>query len=122
MLKVGKFETPTQGFGCMGMTAFYGPPPPEDAMVDVMVKVFEAGCTHFDTAEAYRAAKPGGAEGEFLFNEELLGQFLKKVDRSKVTIATKMMPLRFWDAKCDPETLEKAVDASLARLGTDYID
>ena len=36
---------------------------------------------------------------------------------AKVTVATKMIPGGFWDSKTDAETVAKAVDESLKRLG-----
>jgi aryl-alcohol dehydrogenase-like predicted oxidoreductase len=77
----------------------------------------ELGCTFFDTAQNYGP----------LTNEELLGQALKG-RRDQVVIATKF-GFRFEGGKqlgteraSQPEHIREAVEGSLRRLGTDYID
>lgn len=67
----------------------------------------ENGVTHFDTAEAYGVGH----------SEELLGQALKSADRKKLIIASKVSA---WNQKY--EDVRKSCEASLKRLGTDYID
>ena len=71
-----------QGYGCMGLTAFYGNALEYEDGVKVLEKSFEFGVTHFDTAEIYAGKN---AAGEDRHNEVLVGQFLKKVGRDKVT-------------------------------------
>ena len=67
----------------------------------------DAGITHIDTAESY---SNGHAE-------ELLGQAIKGYDRSKLLIATKVSgPNQSYD------NLLRSFEASLKRIGTDYID
>jgi aryl-alcohol dehydrogenase-like predicted oxidoreductase len=78
-------------------------------------RALELGITFFDTAEAY---------GPF-HNEELLGQALAG-KRAQATIATKF-GWRFENGKMKgldsrPEHVREVVEASLQRLGTDYID
>ena len=119
-MKLGKLEVSPTGFGCMGMTAFYGPAMANSDGVALLQAVHSAGCTHFDTAEAYQQF--GGAiEGTFHFNEELVGTFLRTLPRESYTIATKFAP-RLHQGKCDYETVSAAVDASLARLGLEAVD
>ncbi len=61
--------------------------------------------------------------GAYRFNEELVGDFIKTVPRESLTIATKMFPPQEGGGyKYSFELLEKAVDGSLARLGTKTID
>lgn len=67
----------------------------------------DRGITHIDTAEAY-------ADGHC---EELVGQAIKGHDRSKLVITTKVSA---WNQTYDG--LLKACEASLKRLGLDYID
>jgi hypothetical protein len=43
-----------QGFGCMGLTAFYGPALKNEEGVVVLKAAYDAGCRHFDTAEIYQ--------------------------------------------------------------------
>lgn len=103
------------GLGCMGMSQSYPPFPPKSEMISFIRKAMEMGETFFDTSEYY-------AVGE---NERLVGEALAPV-RHEVVIATKFG----WDIRdCKvqgmdsrPETIRKAVEGSLKRLGTDYID
>merc|ERR1712194_185132 len=62
-----------------------------------------------------------GAAGEDRHNETLVGKFLKKVGRDKVTFATKYFPSPE-KAACTEEQVRAAVDASLARLEEKSID
>jgi len=107
-----------QGYGCMGLTAFYGAALEEAAGVAVLEAAYKLGVTHFDTAEAYAGKN---AAGEDRHNEALLGAFLKKVGRDKVTFATKYFPGGD-KVSCTEAQVRGAVDASLARLGEPNID
>jgi aryl-alcohol dehydrogenase-like predicted oxidoreductase len=109
-------EVPSIGLGCMGMSQSYGPAD-EAESIATLHRAIDLGCTFFDTAEVY---------GPFT-NEMLLGRALKGV-RSEVTIATKF-GFRIEDGKrvgvdlaSRPAQILKAVEGSLRRLGTDYID
>ena len=51
-------------------------------MIQVLEKAYELGVTHFDTAEMYAGKN---AAGEDRHNEVLVGKFLKKVGRDKVS-------------------------------------
>src|SRR5918993_5625582 len=67
------------GFGCMGMSMSYGPPPgTRDEMIAFVRQAVERGVTFFDTAQVY---------GPF-HNEELVGEALEGV-RDQVVVATK---------------------------------
>jgi aryl-alcohol dehydrogenase-like predicted oxidoreductase len=79
----------------------------------------EAGGNFIDTADAYSRWAPGHAGGE---SETIIGQWLAaRRNRADVIIATKggrhpeFTGLR-------PDTIRRAADASLRRLGTGYID
>jgi aryl-alcohol dehydrogenase-like predicted oxidoreductase len=81
-------------------------------------EAIELGVEHFDTAELYGI---GGA------NETLLGEaFADRRDR--VFIATKFGPTRdlqtgeFTGLDGSPENCRRAIEASLQRLRTDYVD
>jgi aryl-alcohol dehydrogenase-like predicted oxidoreductase len=105
------------GFGCMGITAFYGKPMADDDAVALLQGVSDAGVTHFDTAEVYKAT-----DGSGLYNETHIGLFLKEVKpRGSFTVATKYLGA-VHGGKYDRETVEAAVDASLSRLGLEHID
>lgn len=106
-----------QGYGCMGLTAFYGKPVSDEQGVAVMQKAFDLGVTMFDTAEVY-VQKIGDKK---YYNEELVGKFAAKVGRDKIQIATKYMPGGPKQA-CSSRNLKDSVARSLQLLGTDYID
>src|SRR5208282_5858925 len=92
---------------------------PEDTrkMIDLIHTAVERGVTFFDTAEVY---------GPFA-NEELVGEALAPL-RDRVIIATKFgfdidpttRERRGLNSR--PEHIRQAVEASLKRLKTDYID
>lgn len=102
------------GFGCMGLVGWYGTRNDEEAHATLLAAV-EAGVDHFDTAASYQVGE----------NEKFVGHTLAPV-RTQVFIATKCGLARNQDggAAVDnrPETIRASCDASLARLGTDYID
>eukprot|EP00746_Dinoflagellata_sp_MGD_P020510 gnl/MRDRNA2_/MRDRNA2_147800_c0_seq1.p1 gnl/MRDRNA2_/MRDRNA2_147800_c0~~gnl/MRDRNA2_/MRDRNA2_147800_c0_seq1.p1 ORF type:complete len:359 (-),score=58.81 gnl/MRDRNA2_/MRDRNA2_147800_c0_seq1:54-1130(-) len=114
------------GFGCMGITAFYGPPMQNDAVVDLLREVYALGYTHFDTAELYRSGPSGcpfdPPTQETVFNEIQVGRFLQTLPRDSFTVATKMIPELHGGGSCDLASVTEAVDASLERLGLEYID
>ena len=87
----------------------------------------DAGINFIDTAEMY----PIPAKNETLGDTEIiLGSWLKKrPDRDKLIIASKIIPaaeffpdVRNGKNRLDKENIEAAVNASLKRLQTDYID
>jgi len=102
------------GFGCMGITAFYGEPMEDAKCVELLQAVYDMGYRHFDSAEVYKT--------ETKHNEEQLAQFFKTVPRESYTIATKFFPGLHGEGPFDLATVEKAVDASLARLGLECVD
>lgn len=79
------------------------------------------GGTMIDTADVYSAWIPGHRGGE---SERYLGEWLaRRGRRDDVLIATKvgMLPGEGGE-KLEPARIAAACDASLKRLGTDYID
>lgn len=102
------------GFGCMGLVGWYGTRDDAEARATLLAAV-EAGVTHFDTAAAYQLGE----------NEKFVGQVLA-AHRRQLFIASKCGLARGPDgsAMADnrPETIRASCEASLARLGTDYID
>jgi len=111
-------EVSALGLGCMGMSSAYGPAADKQDMIAFIRAAYERGVTFFDTAEAY---------GPFV-NEDLVGEALAPM-RHKVVIATKFgfdinsqTGERGSGTNSRPEHIRAAVDGSLRRLRTDYID
>ena len=109
-------EVSAIGLGCFGMSASYGPADERESIA-TLHRAVELGCTFLDTAESY---------GPFT-NEELLGRALKGL-RDQVVIGTKFgYPFRDGsqvgiEGACRAARIRDAVEGSLRRLGTDYID
>lgn len=114
-------EVSELGLGCMGMTHAYGVPNDAESIATIH-RAIDLGVTFFDTAELY---------GPYT-NEQLLGKTLKG-RRDQVTIATKF-GFHIADGKSKgvashmsglnshPAHIRQVVDASLKRLGVEYID
>lgn len=81
----------------------------------------EAGFNFIDTADSYSRWAPGNKGGE---SENIIGNWMReKKNRDQVVIATKVGSLFDSDKKClTKDYILKAVDDSLRRLKTDYID
>lgn len=97
-------------FGCMSLGS------DQDTNTSLLLKAYESGINFFDTADLY-------AKG---WNEETVGTALKPV-RDKVVIATKVGNQwredgSGWDWNPTKEYILEAVESSLKRLKTDYID
>ncbi|MFE7479148.1 aldo/keto reductase [Streptomyces sp. NPDC057552] len=104
-----------QGFGCMGISEFYGDTDELSAR-DTLDAALEAGVTLLDTADIYGR----GA------NEEFLAPFVG-AHRDEITLATKFAIERTDDphhraVRNDPAYIRTSVEASLRRLNTDVID
>ncbi|WP_313514499.1 aldo/keto reductase [Pseudomonas sp.] len=104
------------GLGCMGLSHGYGPATDTQQAISLIRAAVERGVTFFDTAEVY---------GPYL-NEEVVGAALAPV-RDQVVIATKF-GFTFGDdnkqqiLNSRPEHIRVAVEGSLRRLKTDFID
>ena len=112
------------GLGCMGFSHAYGAPMEEGETIARLRQAVEMGYTFFDTAEVY------GTPEDPHVNERLVGKALAPY-RGKVVIATKFgLRFDFESGKLPlplipdsrPETIRKAVEGSLKRLGVDHID
>lgn len=108
-------EVSAIGLGCMGMSFGYDPLPNRSEMISLIRSAYDMGETFFDTAEIY---------GPYT-NEELVGEAVASF-RDEVVIATKF-GFNIVDGKQSgvnsrPENIRKAVEGSLKRLRTDYID
>ena len=103
------------GLGCMGMSDFYGPSE-EATNLAVLNHAIDIGVNFLDTADMYGV----GA------NERLLSHVLK-TRRDEVVLATKFGNVRapngdFLGVSGTPAYVAAACDASLQRLGVEYID
>jgi aryl-alcohol dehydrogenase-like predicted oxidoreductase len=99
---------------CLGAMTF-GRESPEPESIEMLNRFLEQGGNFIDTANVY-----GGG-----ISEEILGRWLKTQKRDDLIIATKV---RFGtgdkpnDSGLNRKHILAAVEASLRRLGTDYID
>src|SRR3546814_845226 len=103
------------GLGCMGMSDFYGPSE-ESTNLAVLDHALDIGINFLDTADMYGVGE----------NERLLSKVLA-TRRDEVVLATKFGNVRapngdFLRIDGSPEYVAQACDASLQRLGVDYID
>ena len=119
-------EVSAIGLGLMSMSMSYGLAEERDEKESIATihRAIERGCVFLDTAEVY---------GPYA-NEELLGKALRQKpgSREKVVIATKFgfrissaapmnnAPQSGLDSS--PANIRRAIEGSLQRIGTDYID
>ncbi len=103
-----ELELSALGLGCwsFGGGAYWGTCSQADAD-GVVRRALELGISYFDTAEAYNAGR----------SEEALGRALKGLPRERLLVGTKVSP-----SNCYGNLLPDHCEASLRRLGLDYID
>lgn len=104
------------GLGCMGLSAFYGRPKPDNERLAVLDAAYEAGERFWDTADVYNDS------------EDLLGKWFaaNPEKRNDIFLATKfaniIRPDGVWEIRADPEYVKEACAKSLKRLGLPYVD
>src|SRR6266478_1611313 len=109
-------EVSAEGLGCMGMSAWYGETD-EDESIATIHRALDLGLNFLDTADVY-----GASFGE---NEQLVGRAIAD-RRGEVVLATKFG--NAVDAAGNrsvngrPEYVRAAIEASLQRLGLEYVD
>jgi aryl-alcohol dehydrogenase-like predicted oxidoreductase len=112
---------------CMG-TMTFGTMADERTAFEVLDRCFEAGIDFFDTAENYPVPPDPSYAGR---TEEILGRWMKTKPRDALVIATKVSgPSHGWlkaavragMTALDRHHIVRAVEGSLRKLDTDYID
>jgi len=112
---------------CLG-TMTFGTQADKKAAFAIMDKAYERGINFFDTAEIYPVPPTGELGG---LTEEIVGEWMKDKPRDSLIIASKVAgaangwfvpPTRHGMTAIDRFHIERAVEGSLKRLGTDYID
>jgi len=88
---------------------------------DILDAFMDAGFNAIDTADVYSRFIPGNKGGE---SETILGEWMKaRGNRAKVVLITKVgMDMGDGKKGLKPAYIAQAVEASLSRLKTDYID
>jgi aryl-alcohol dehydrogenase-like predicted oxidoreductase len=118
-LGLGSTAVSALGLGCMGMSEFYGETDDKQSLA-TLARALEIGVNFLDTADTYGLGH----------NESLIGRFLKEGGadrRAKVVLATKFGIVRAsgrYERRIDNSAayIRSACDASLQRLGVDWID
>ena len=112
---------------CMG-TMTFGSSCDEKEAFKIMDKAYDRGVNFFDTAELYPVPPTYEKAG---ITEEIVGRWLKTKNRESIILATKVAgaasgwfvpPIRHGLTAIDSFHIERAVERSLKKLQTDYID
>lgn len=111
----GRLEVSAIGLGCFAMVGEYGQADETESIATIH-RALELGMDFFDTSDDYGNGK----------NEELVGKALKG-RRHEAIVLTKFSDAIDKDGKRlglsgRPEYVKQSCDASLKRLGMDYID
>jgi len=112
---------------CMG-TMTFGSFCDKKSSFAIMDKAYERGINFFDTAELYPVPPRSSWAG---VTEEIVGEWMQTKPRESIMLATKVAgaasgwfvpPIRHGMTAIDRFHIERAVEGSLKRLKTDYID
>jgi len=112
---------------CMG-TMMFGSFADEKMSLRILDQSFDAGINFFDAAENYPVPPSDEYAG---LTEEIVGKWLKTKNRDAVILATKVCgPSHGWlranqragMTALDRHNINRAIESSMKRLGTDYID
>jgi aryl-alcohol dehydrogenase-like predicted oxidoreductase len=116
-ISIGGLDVSRIGLGAMSMSGYYNIGEGSDAeSIRAIHRALDLGVTHVDTAEIY---------GPYT-NEQLVGRAIKG-RRNQVVLATKFGIVSHYgggpgNLDSSPANIRAAVEGSLKRLGTDYID
>jgi len=112
---------------CLG-TMTFGSQIDKSAAFAVMDHAYDNGIDFFDTAEIY----PVPPKAEWVHRtEEIVGDWLRDKDRNSIILATKVAgpghgwfvpPVRKGKTALDRHHIRTAIEGSLRRLKTDYVD
>lgn len=133
VIKLGSqgLEVTKLGFGCMGLTSFYGGKLPDDEIVKMLESVYQNGINFFDTANVYVYFdfwKIFFFQSPIVCQEEIIGKAIEKIGRDNLVIATKtgieikMFPKLSVVANGNPNFVRQQCEDSLRRLGVDCLD
>lgn len=112
---------------CLG-TMTFGAQADEAESFRIMDQAYERGVNFLDAAEMYPVPPSADTVG---VTEEIVGRWLKTKPRDSVLIATKVTgpglgwftpPVRHGMTALDAHQIRRAIEASLKRLQTDYVD
>lgn len=112
---------------CLG-TMTFGSMADEATSIAILDRAFEAGVDFLDVAEVYPVPPDPEWAGR---SEEIVGRWLAGRPRDAVFVATKVAgpsggwfqaPVRHGRTALDRHSIARAVEGSLRRLGTDYVD
>ena len=112
---------------CMGTMTFGSSTNKEEAF-KIMDKAYDRGINFYDTAELYPVPPKAESTG---ITEKIVGEWLKTKPRDSIILATKVAgaasgwfvpPIRHGLTAIDSFHIKKAVEGSLQKLNTDYLD
>lgn len=112
---------------CLG-TMTFGSFTDEKESCVIMDRAFDSGINFFDTAELYPVPPDAKHAG---LTEEIIGRWMKKIPRDSLIIASKVAgaangwfvpPIRHGYTAIDRFHIKRALEGTLKRLQTDYID
>ncbi len=112
---------------CLGTMTFGSTTPKEEAF-QILDYAYDFGINFYDTAELYPVPPDSKWAGE---TEKIVGEWLKSKPRDSIILATKVAgaasgwfvpPIRHGLTAMDRFHIKRAIEGSLRRLGTDYID
>jgi len=113
--KLGRLDVSAIGLGCLPMVGYYGGKYDKREMIALIRRAYDQGVTFFDTAEVY---------GPYI-SEEWVGEAVAPF-RKKAKTGTKFgfgveekQPTAL---NSRPDHIRRAMEGSLKRLRTDYID